>query len=255
VSTSGHSGPAGQAAPGPGRGAHVHHHLRGGHGRLRHRLLTVFAAGLALIIGLAALGAAVGTPRTAPLCRPYRPCGPPRAMHPLINQTVWRSRRFGFSLEYPGNLVSVSGQDAASLTLQADLGGGNTGTILVQGSSRGPGSPAGAISRQLATLTGVTQLAPDASRSDQLLGSSVGYQPGAGRVSIGYFTAPQGVGQPVILASQSASDGNTTISVTVGGPSSQTGPRSLLFALGDQIINSVRWPTDRSDTTPGGGTP
>lgn len=238
-----------------GRGAHVHPHLRGGHGRLRHRLLVVFGAGFALIIGLAVLGAAVGAPTTRPLCRPYRPCGPPRGTRPLINQTVWRSRQFGFSVEYPGNLVVVSSQDAGSLTLQADLGGGNTGTILVQGYSRAMDSPARAISRQLSDLTGVTQLGQDTNPSDQLLGSSVGYQPGQGRVSIGYFTAPQGVGQPVALATQAATDGGITVSVTVGGPSDETGPRSLLYALGDQIINSIRWPADRSDSSSGGGAP
>jgi hypothetical protein len=249
-------------APAPGggaqlplRGAHVHPHLRGGHGRLRHRLLVVFGAGFGLIIGLAVLGAAVGAPKIKPLCRPYQPCGPPRATQPLINQTVWRSRRFGFSVEYPGNLVTVSAQDPGSLILQADLQGGNTGTILIQGYSRAAGAPTRAISRQLANLTGVTQLAVDSNESDQLLGSGVGYQPGAGRVSIGYFSAPQGVGQPVALASQAASKGNVTVSVTVGGPTSETGPRSLLFALGDQIINSIRWPADASGRASGGGAP
>jgi hypothetical protein len=239
----------------PLRGAHVQPHLRGGHGRLRHRLLVVFGAGFGLIIGLAVLGAAVGAPTTQPLCRPYRPCGPPRATQPLINQTLWRSRRFGFSVEYPGNLVTIAQQDAGSLILQAELGGGSTGTILIQGYPRNAGSPAQAITRQLADLTGVTQLARDTDEADQLLGSGVGYQPGAGRVSIGYLSAPQGVGQPVALASQAASKGNVTVSVTVGGPSSEAGSRSLLFALGDQIINSIHWPGDSSGTTSGSGAP
>jgi hypothetical protein len=176
-------------------------------------------------------------------------------MRPLINQTVWRSRQYGFSVEYPGNQMTVSQQDAGSLVLQADLGAGSTGTILIQGYSRGAGSPAQAISRQLAGLTGVAQLGPDTDETHQLLGSSVGYQPGTGRVSIGYFSAPQGVGQPVALASEAASDGSVTVSVTIGAPSTLTGPRSLLYALGDQIVNSIRWPADHSDSTPGSGAP
>jgi hypothetical protein len=243
--------PGGGTPPAPA-GPEVHHHLRGGQGRLRHRLLVVFGGGFALIIGLAILGAALGAPASKPLCRPYKPCGPPREMRALVNQTVWRSRRFGFTVEYPGNQVSVSAQDAGSLTLQADLGAGDTGTILIQGYPRGTATPARAIARQLGNLTGVTQLARDTVDADQLLGSGVGYQPGEGLVSIGYFSAPQGVGSPVGLASEAASDGNVTVSVTVGAASPQTGPRSFLFALGDEIINSIRWPADQSDSTPGG---
>jgi hypothetical protein len=215
----------------------------------------VFAVVFAVIVGLAALGTAVGTPSNQPLCRPYKPCGPPRAVQPLVNQTVWRSRRYGFSLEYPSGALSVSQQDAGSLTLQADLGNGNTGTILIQGSSVGAGPPANAISRQIGNLTGVAQLGADTNSADQLLGSSVGYQPGQGRVYTGYFTAPQGVGQRVALASEAASDGTITVSVTVGGPADQAGPTSLLYALGDQIINSVRWPSDLSDYTNQSGAP
>jgi hypothetical protein len=245
MSVSGVPAPAGHPPlPGPLRGAHIQPHLRGGHGRLRHRLFVVFASGFGLIVGLAALGAVVGAPTTKPLCQPYRPCGPPMAMSPLVNQTVWRSREFGFSLEYPGDELTVSHQDAGSLTLQVDLGDGHTGTILVQGYSRGSTSPAQAISRQLADLTGVTQLATDTDEAHRLLGAGVGYQSGAGRASIGYFSAPQGVGDPVALASQAASDGSATVSVTVGGASDETGSRSLLYALGDEIVNSVRWPGD-----------
>jgi hypothetical protein len=215
----------------------------------------VFAIAFVAIVGLAALGAAVGAPSPRPLCRPYKPCGPPRAVQPLINQTVWRSRRYGFTVEYPADALSVSQQDAGSLTLQADLGNGSTGTILIQGSSIGAGDPGQAISRQVADLSGVTELGADPNAADQLLGPSVGYQPGQGRVYTGYFAAPQGVGDRVALASVAASDGSITVSVTVGGAANQAGPSSLLYALGDQIINSVRWPSDRSDFSNGSGAP
>jgi hypothetical protein len=230
-------------------------HVRGGHGRMRHRLLLVFTLAFIAIVGLGALGSSVGAPTTKPLCRPYRPCGPTRAVQPLITSTVWLSRRWGFTLEYPSNVLSVSQQDAGSLTLQANLGAGNTGTILIQGSSTQPGGPAQAISRQIGNISGVTQLSADGNPADRLLGAEVGYRPGAGRVFTGYFSAPQGVGQRVALASQAASDGATTVSVTVGAAASQTGPSSLLYALGDQVINSVHWPSDGSDLANGSAAP
>jgi hypothetical protein len=93
----------------------------------------------------------------------------------------------------------------------------------------------------------VTQVAPDTSAADQLLGGGVGYRPGLGRVFIGYFVAPQGVGEPVALASEAATDGATTVSVVVGGPASEAGPRSFLYALGDAIINSIRWGRNGGD--------
>lgn len=233
------------------RGAHVDHQLRAGHGRLRHRVLVAFAGLFAAVVGLSALGTAVGAPSGQPLCRPYRPCGPPRIVRPLINQTVWRSGRWGFSLEYPSNEMAVSQQDAGSVTLQVDLGNGNTGTILVQGYSPADASPGQAIARQIGDLSGVSQMGADTNPADQLLGSGVGYRPGAGRVFTGYFAAPQGVGQRVALASEAASDGSVTVSVTVGGPAGETGPSSLLYALGDQVINSIHWPAGGS----GGGAP
>jgi hypothetical protein len=239
----------------PGEPTPHRHHLRGAHGRMRRRLLLVFAVVFTAIVGLAALGSAVGAPKAKPLCRPYRPCGPTRAVQPLINQAVWRSHRWGFTLEYPSQALTVAQQDAGSVILQANLGNGSTGTILVQGSSIAPGGPAAAISRQIGGLSGVTQVGPDSNPTDQLLGAEVGYRPGMGRVYTGYFTAPQGVGQPVALVSEAATDGSFTVSVTVGGASNQTGPSSLLYALADQVINSVHWPSDRSDSTSGSGAP
>lgn len=224
--------------PVPLRGAHVHHRLRGGHGRLRHRLLVYFVAVFAVLIGLGALGAIVGGPKQH-LCKPYKPCGPLRMMRPLVNQTIWQSSRYGFTLEYPGNAVRISQQDAGSVVLQVGLSDGGTGTILVQGSSGL--SPGAAIHSQIANLSGVTQVATDTLPGDQLLGGGVGYRPGAGEVFTGFFAAPQGVGAQVALASEAATLDGVTVSVTVGAPSTDTGSKTFLYLLGDQIVNSIRW--------------
>lgn len=231
--------PPAPTSPSPLRGAHVHHHLRGSHGRLRHRLLIYFVLGFAVILGLGLVGVLLGGP-SQHLCQPYKPCGPLRVMRPLVNETVWRSSRYGFTLEYPGNEVSVARQSPTGVILFTRLSDGNTGTILIQGSSAP--SPAQAIQTQIAHLTGVTQLATDTLPADQLLGPSVGYRSGAGAVFTGFLAAPQGVGAQVSLASEAATAGGVTVTVTVGGPSSDAGANTFLYLLGDQIINSVRWP-------------
>jgi hypothetical protein len=220
------------------RGAHNHHHLRGGHGRLRHRLLIYFMIGFGVIIGLGAIGTIVGGPKQH-LCKPYKPCGPLRVMRPLVNETVWQSSKYGFTLEYPGSEVRISQQDAGSVTFQTGLSDGSTGTILVQGSSGV--SPAAAIHSQIANLSGVTQVATDTLPADQLLGGGVGYRQGVGEVFTGFFSAPQGVGSQIALFSEAATANGVTVSVTVGGQSSDTGPKTFLALLGDQIINSIRW--------------
>jgi hypothetical protein len=226
-------------APGSLRGAHVPHHLRGSHGRLRHRLLIYFVGGFAVILGLGVLGTILGGP-SQHFCLPYKPCGPLRVMRPLVNQTVWRSSRYGFTLEYPGSVVSVSRQGPTGLILFTRLSDGNTGTILITGSSAS--SPIQAIRTQIANLTGVTQVATDTLPADLLLGPGVGYRSGAGAVFTGFLASPQGVGTQVELASEAATAGGVTVTVTVAGPSSDSGPNTFLYLLGDQIINSVRWP-------------
>ncbi|MGO9752932.1 MAG: hypothetical protein ACLP8S_05355 [Solirubrobacteraceae bacterium] len=213
-------------------------------GRLRApRLLAVFLISLGLIVGAGAAAATLLAPTTKPLCQPYHPCGsPPQAVHPLIDQTLWRSSSFGFSAEYPGAQTSVAGHNGGGVMLTTKLPDGSTGTILIQGIPTAQATPAQAITAQLHGLQGVSQIAADSDPSDQLLGASVGYRSGAGAVYSGDLAAPQGVGQPISLAAEAASDGHLTIAVTVAAPPRDSGPSSYLYQLADQIINSVVWP-------------
>lgn len=221
------------------RGAHTRHHLRGSHGRLRHRLLIYFAGSLAVVIGLAALGSILGGPKQH-LCRPYQPCSPTKLARPLVNQTVWRSSKYGFTLEYPGNALSVVRQDSAGVLLGLHLTNGHTAAILVQGFSGT--SLAEAIRNQIAGLSGITQVATDTLAGDQLLGADVGNRPGAGGVYTGFLAAPQGVGNQVSLYSEAAKNGAITVSVTVLATSSDGGPHSAPAFFGDVVTNSIRWP-------------
>lgn len=224
------------------RGAHVHHHLRGRtHGRLRrHLVLVIFIVGLSLSVGIGAVVVALAAPGSQPLCRPYSPCAPPAPSLPLVNQTVWHSSEFGFRLEYPGALLSASSQTAGGLTLGIDVGNAD-GTIVVRGRPASQATPPQAITSDLASLPGISQLSADTSRSGQLLGPAVGYRAGVGGVYTGYQTAAQGVGGQQTVYAEAATDGHVTVSVLAIAPSSDAGPKSDIAEFADIVVNSIRW--------------
>ena len=224
------------------RGAHVHHHLRGHtRGRLRgHLVLVTFAVGLAVSVGIGAVVVALVAPGRGPLCQPYTPCGPPPSHAALVNQTVWRSPQYGFTVEYPSQILSPSEQTGSSLAL--DLGAGNSGgTILVFGTPASADGPAQAITSALGRLTGISSLAANNSAADRLLGPAVGYRSGVGGVYTGYADASQGVGGEQTVYAQSATDGRVTITVLAIGASSNAGPKSAIAQAGDIVINGIRW--------------
>lgn len=245
MSTSG-GGPASEADPHIRplhfRGAHVHHHLRGHtHGRLRgHLVLVTFAVALAVSVGIGAVVVALVAPGKAPLCQPYTPCGPPPNTAGLINQSVWRSSTYGFTVEYPSQILSRSGETGSSLALDVNAGN-SSGTILVFGTPASADAPVRAITAALGRVPGISSLAADTSAADRLLGPGVGYHSGVGGVYTGYADASQGVGGEQTIYAQSASDGRVTITVLAIGAANDAGPKSALAQVGDIVINSIRW--------------
>lgn len=224
------------------RGAHVHYHLRGQSlGRLRaRRVLVAYLIGLAVLLGAGAVAVVVAAPGSGPLCQPFKPCGPPISGMPLVNQTVWRSSRYGFKLEYPGQVLALSRQDAAGVTLSLQVGN-SPGTVIVRGTPAAATSPAQAVTSQLAALPGISQLSADTSSADQLLGPGVGYRDGLGGVYTGFEDASQGVGGEQAIYAESATDGRVTITVIAVAPASSAGPKSDIAQVADLVINSIRW--------------
>jgi hypothetical protein len=223
------------------RGAHVHHHLRGQtRGRLRgHLVLVTFVVALSLSVGVGAVVVALVAPGSAPLCKPYTPCGPASSGMGLVSQTVWRSSQYGFTVEYPGSALSTSQQTGSGLVLDLQAGGG--GTIVVLGEPAAQASPAKAITSELAKLSGVSQLASDTSQADRLLGPGVGYRSGVGGVYTGFGDASQGVGGEQTIYAESATDGRVTITVLAIAAANDAGPKSAIAQAADLVINSVRW--------------
>jgi hypothetical protein len=226
------------------RGAHVGHHHRGqSHGRLRPwRIVALFGALLWILIGIGALAGSATAPHTTPACSSSRPCGtPPRLGQALVNQTVWRSSAFGFTLEYPGNLLNVAKQGTAGIVLGAQLHNGDQATIIVHGQS-GSGGLSAAINSQLGQLQGISQVAADTNSADAVLGPSVGYIGGTGGLYEGVSASPQGVQQTDEVAAESASNGRVVVTVLVIAPAGDSGAQSDLYKLADTIFNSVTWP-------------
>lgn len=227
------------------RGAHVRPERRAlTHGRLRpRRVLVAFLVGLLVLVGVSAGVGTVATPvRRAP-CAGGGVCGtPPVLRRPLVTETVWRSSLYGYSFEYPRQLLSLVGQSGAGAVLGAQFRDGGGATIVIHGTSAASGSPAGAIPAALHRLSGVSAIAPDTSPADALLGSGVGHRPGAGGVFEGALASPQGVSESESIVVEAASDGRLLLTVTVAAPSAHAGPHSALYQVADTLINSIRWP-------------
>ena len=208
-------------------------------GGLGRWVVHIFGFLFLILIGLSVLTNLLAAPVVFVPCTSGQPCGAPPTVPAVIRETSWRSSQYGFSLEYPASVVKVSQQTPSGVVLAVDVGG-TSGAVTVEGFGAGT-TPAQAIGNQVGALSGVSQLAGDTNPAHQLLGASVGYLAGAGRVYVGDATSPQG-SQPVSIASEAASDGRVTVSATVVGATGDSGSHSDLYAVADLVINSVSWP-------------
>ncbi len=207
-------------------------------GGLGKRVLHFFLFFFLLLIGLSILTNLLAAAVVVSTCTSGQPCGAPPTVPAVIRETIWRSSRYGFTLEYPASVAKVSEQTPSGVVLTVDVSG-KSGAVTIQGFGGGT-TPAEAISDQVRGLRGVSQLAADTNPAHQLLGAGVGYLAGAARTYVGDVTSPQG-SQPASIASEAASDGRVAVSATVVGDTSDSGYRSDLYAVADLIINSVRW--------------
>jgi hypothetical protein len=204
-------------------------------GKIVHAFLLVFL----LLIGLSIVMIVLVAPSPTAPCSSGQPCGAPPSAPAVIRETAWRSSQYGFSLDYPGSVATVSQQAPGRLVLATKLDG-HSAMVAIQGLPPGT-APSQAIAEQVRGLKGFSQLARDGNPAHQLLGAGVGYVSGAGRAYVADVTSPQG-SQPASVVSEAASNGHVTVTATVVGASSESGPRSGLYALADLIINSVQWP-------------
>jgi hypothetical protein len=205
-------------------------------------VLVGFVWAFAAIVGLSAAIAGVAAPAGRPArCQPGQPCGaPPVLSQPLVNEQVWRSSQLGFSLEYPGSVLTVARQGPTMVELAFADG---SGTLLVRGAPSTQSSPAAALASEVSTLKGtLSGLARDTQRQDALLGTNVGYLPGTGGAYVATVASPQGASQMSAIAIQAASNGRVTITATaILFNAEDQAARAQDYEAADAVFNTVRW--------------
>jgi hypothetical protein len=222
----------------------VRHELRGTHtGHVgRRRILTGFGVVFVLILGLSALGIAIGKPKPAkPHCPPAtKLCGrPPVLAAPLTSGVLWRSPALGFSLEYSGDAWRVGGENGTTLQLNSTHG---DLTLIVSGTKGTPADLPAILASRVSDLSGRTLgLAPDHDPRHAVLGPAVGYRPGVGATYAGTIDLPQGPQSPITAALIAASDGRVAITVTAATTEIQGGLRTGLLSTADSVVNTVAW--------------
>ena len=216
-----------------------------------NRILGIFATIFVLIVAvnvLISLLAAVAQR----LCVAPR-CGPPVVSKPVADDTVWRSSKYGYSLEYPGAVLSVAQQTSSGVELA------NGPLTLLFSAVRGGASvvPAVIAAQVSALKSNVFDLAPATQPAEQLLGPNVGFISGEGGAYTGSASSAQGVTNPLFFDVQAASHGGLTIVTTaVISRNLSAVDRMAADQLADLVNNSVQWPGTAgavaADGPPGG---
>jgi pSer/pThr/pTyr-binding forkhead associated (FHA) protein len=226
----------------------------------RGRVVGVFAAVFAVAAGVAAAAVVLLAPLGTRTCPPGFVCQKPLTAPPLRAMTTFNGS-LGWRLEYDPQLaVPAKGSRSANgitlgesnlydRALGATPGSGLLG-VLVRGYRTSQLSPQAAVGQLAGTIDSRLVGTETAPSSDQLFGKPVlGFHPAVGEVLEGNAKTPQGPGQLVKLAVVSAASGGVTVAVAIvypvqQGQTQQDNPDRPYDQFGDQILETVRFPSD-----------
>jgi hypothetical protein len=225
--------------PGPVRGH------RGSRVR-RGILIGVFAAVLAVILGITAVLVTSSAPPAPKSDCPKPPCGkppePPKGdLAPaLVAGKLFKSGA-GFQLEFDPTLWAVTDRTDAAVELQVK----STRVIVLVQLRAQPAdevTPDDAVSARLDSLgRDILGLAEDTRPSQLVLDPAVGYRSGVGEALSGVTDTPQGPGSPVSVVVMAATDGQITVTMTLITDESVRKPA---FTITDSMMNTFRFPTE-----------
>ncbi|HUO72045.1 MAG TPA: FHA domain-containing protein [Solirubrobacteraceae bacterium] len=244
--------PAGHYVP---QGA-AHTRLSHRHGRLVGIFIGVFALAAAVAVAVVVLVKPLGTRA----CPSGFVCQQPLTAPPLHALTTFTGA-LGWRVEYDTQSAVPATANAAGNELALHESSsydqhvlGNTGSpiiaILIRGYRSSEVSPNAAIKKLAGTIESQLVGTVTAPSSDQLFGRPVlGFHPAIGEVLEGNAQTPQGPGPLVKLAIVSAAAGGVTVGLAViypvqRGQSQGDNPDRALDVFGDQILGTVRFPSD-----------
>jgi hypothetical protein len=251
------AGPGPAAAWDPGRGSAP---SRMG----RMRLLAGFAVALGAILLVAAVVAsAAKEPEPPPDCVPGQACGGPPPEEPVPsdatipqppdNQQVgiragvpWRSSELGYEFEYDDDIWVIEREDGRGVEFRLDAS--IDASLRVDGV---PSTEAGAEALADERLEDIGSSVPDLAVDDRgryaILGPGIGFLDGVGGSFAGSVTSAQGATTPVGVSVIAASDGRTTVVITliVADPDEPVGDawvqRVVRESAAELIFKTFRW--------------
>jgi pSer/pThr/pTyr-binding forkhead associated (FHA) protein len=241
-----HYSPQGAAAP----------RLSHRRGRVVAVFAAVFALALAAAVAVVVLVAPLGT-RTCPsgfVCQKPLTAPPLRTLRTFTGSLGWR-------VEYDASSATPATVNAAGneLALHENTAFdrhviGNSGSpiiaVLVRGYRSTQVSPQAALHSLASTIESHLIGTAAAPSSDRLFGRPVlGFHPAIGEVLEGNAQTPQGPGGLIKLALVSAASGGVTVVMAIVypvqvGASQGSNPDRPLDTFGDQILGTVRFPSD-----------
>ena len=199
-------------------------------------LLVILVCVGVIVLGLTGLLVWLGHPSgPASACSLVRPCPPPETPRPIGVTSVWRSNGRTVSVGYDSGLWKVTRRTEDRLELT-----GAGASLLIR---TGKASAQSLLDDEYDELR---RLVPDLERDEpwrQVLGASVGYEPGVAAVYCGTLATPEGGSQRISIALLAARVAGTAAAVAVAtnGCGDVTPSRSEPLQRSDSLLNTIRW--------------
>lgn len=209
--------------------------------RLGRRTVVVgLLAGLVVLLGIGAAVVALIAPSPPKARCPNPPCGRPPTGQPLVTGTVYQSD-LGYRLEYDPRIWRPMTNDPRTLVIS---GGGGAWLVRVRGVPASEADPRALVDDEVGALGNtIIGLRPETDPRKAILGYSVGYRGGVGRLLGGTVNTPQGPSGQVTVVVFAASDGRASVVVTLVTDASP-GAQGAAFFFTDGLMNTFRFPSE-----------